>query len=77
MAQFMQEQEAFRVCDTLLASGCKTNREMEKGLYRTLWWISPLEAERTVKRWIQTQYVPSKQKIDSKHVHLNTHHKTL
>ena len=49
----VQELEVFQVCFALVAQGCKTDHEIEKGVYKTVHWISPLETQRLVKVWIR------------------------
>jgi hypothetical protein len=53
MAYTHQELEVFTACFALAEQGCKTSHELEKGLYKTIWWISPLESARLVKVWIR------------------------
>lgn len=49
----VQELEVFQVCFALAAQGCKTDHEIQKGVYRTVWWISPLQTQKLVKLWIR------------------------
>jgi len=53
MTYSLQELEVFNACFALVAQGCKTDHELQKGVYKMVHWISPLETQRLVKVWIR------------------------
>lgn len=72
MSYTSEELEVFTACFALAEQGCKTSHELEKGLYKTIWWISPLESTRLVKVWIR-----DRKKIDEMLRQLKEAHKDL
>jgi hypothetical protein len=62
-----QELEVFALCSKLLAGGCKTSHDMERCVYRTIWWITPLETQRFIKIWCMDRV-----KIEAELDRLNT-----
>lgn len=67
MTYTAQELEVFAACSKLFASGCKTSHDMQRGVYRAIWWITPLETQRLIKIWCMDRV-----KIEAELDRLNT-----
>lgn len=68
----VEELEVFQVCFALVTRGCKTDHELQKGVYKAVHWASPLETQRLVKLWIRDRL-----KIEAYLASLNESHNDL